>query len=390
MSAYPKQTDLGWRRRLRSRVLRWYDQHGRKLPWRQSADPYRIWISEIMLQQTTVAAVVPYFERFLKRFPTVEDLAKADQQDVLKQWEGLGYYSRARNLHKAAGVIVDELGGRFPESADDLKLLPGVGPYTAGAIASFAFNQPAAIVEANTLRLYSRLIELDVDPRGTAGQKLLWKFAGWAVSRKRAADFNQAVMDIGAEICRPENPDCPHCPLMASCKTFEAGRQHEIPLQKPKVEKTDVVEVSLAVRRRGQFLLRQRREGERWAGLWEFVRFEIDERTAESLEPAPKKRSTRPGRQQQLFAAEPDRPLLPIRIADQVTQECGVQVSSYEPMAEIRHVVTRFKIRLLCLQANADGGRLVSASGYRWFSRNDMVQLPLSTTARRFAELLLE
>ena len=134
MSAYPKDLDQGWRRRLRSRVLRWYDQNGRKLPWRESADPYRIWVSEIMLQQTTVTAVVPYFERFIERFPDVRRLAEAEQGQVLRLWEGLGYYSRARNLHKAAGVIVRDLDGRFPEPADELKQLPGIGPYTAGAI----------------------------------------------------------------------------------------------------------------------------------------------------------------------------------------------------------------------------------------------------------------
>ena len=145
MSAFPKVTDQGWRRRLRSRILKWYDNNGRKLPWRESADPYRIWISEIMLQQTTVAAVVPYFERFIDRFPTVQDLAAAEQEDVLRQWEGLGYYSRARNLHKAANVITSEMDGQFPESAEELQTLPGIGPYTAGAISSFAFNHPAAI-----------------------------------------------------------------------------------------------------------------------------------------------------------------------------------------------------------------------------------------------------
>ena len=216
MSAYPQQTDLGWRRRVRSRVLKWYDQHGRTLPWRESKDPYQIWISEIMLQQTTVAAVVPYFERFVERFPTVRTLADAQQDQVLRMWEGLGYYSRARNLHKAAQTVIREFEGQFPDTVDQLKQLPGIGPYTAGAIASFAFDQPAPIVEANTLRLYSRLIELDIDPRGTEGQKKLWKFAAWIVSRRRAADFNQAVMDIGSQVCRPKDPQCPTCPLMAS------------------------------------------------------------------------------------------------------------------------------------------------------------------------------
>lgn len=392
MSAYPTKTDPGWQRRVRSRVLRWYDKNGRRLPWRESADPYRIWISEIMLQQTTVAAVVPYFERFLDRFPAVCDLAAAEQEEVLRLWEGLGYYSRARNLHKAAKVIVSQMDGQFPQHVDELQKLPGIGPYTAGAISSFAFNQPAAILEANTLRLYSRLIELDIDPRGTEGQKKLWKFAAWIVSRKRASDFNQAVMDIGSQICRPADPDCPHCPLMPSCKTFEAGRQHEIPLEKKKTQITDVTEVSIAVKKDNRILLRQRSDDERWAGLWDFVRFEICDDDAEKIR-MPKKQKARstvlPG-QGSLFgdADGTPRQLLPKTICDQVQEQTGLQVSVCEPVTEIRHAVTRYRIRLLCLVCENEGGRIRQSSGYKWFSRSKVEDLPLSTTGRRFADLL--
>ncbi|MFY9256828.1 MAG: A/G-specific adenine glycosylase [Fuerstiella sp.] len=394
MSAFPQDTDLGWRRRLRSRVLRWYDTNGRKLPWRESADPYRIWISEIMLQQTTVAAVVPYFERFLKRFPDVQSLAAAEQEQVLRLWEGLGYYSRARNLHKAAGVIFNEYGGTFPESAEELKLLPGIGPYTAGAISSFAFNHPAGILEANTLRLYSRLIELDIDPRGTAGQKLLWKFASWVVSRQRAADFNQAVMDIGSQVCRPADPECVKCPLMASCKAYEAGRHLEIPLEKKKTEITDVVEVSIAVRRGNQFLLRQRSENERWVGLWDFVRFEVSADVGDSISIPDKKRTkvaTLPG-QQSLFPSEAmaELNLLPLEIVRQVEEQTGVVVSAYDGVTQIRHAVTRYRIRLLCLACDIDGGRLQRGSGYKWCTAKELEELPLSTTGRQFADLLTD
>ena len=392
MSAYPKETDQGWRRRLRSRILKWYDQNGRKLPWRESADPYRIWISEIMLQQTTVAAVVPYFERFIKRFPTVQDLAVAEQDEVLRLWEGLGYYSRARNLHKAANVITDQLDGQFPESADELQTLPGVGPYTAGAVSSFAFNRPAPILEANTLRLYSRLIELDIDPRGTEGQKKLWKFAAWIVSPRRSADFNQAVMDIGSQVCRPLDPDCLKCPLMASCKAFEAGRQAEIPLAKKKPEITDVTEVSVAVRKGSQFLMRQRNEGERWAGLWDFVRFEVSNDTAADIKPPEKSRTKSgvlPG-QQTLFqdAAVATALMLPPPVRNQVEELSGALVTTYEPMVEIRHAVTRYRIRLLCLICESEGGRIRKGSGYQWCSTRKLASLPLSTTGRQFAELL--
>jgi A/G-specific adenine glycosylase len=393
MSAYPKDLDQGWRRRLRSRVLRWYDQNGRKLPWRESADPYRIWVSEIMLQQTTVTAVVPYFERFIERFPDVRRLAEAEQGQVLRLWEGLGYYSRARNLHKAAGVIVRDLDGRFPEPADELKQLPGIGPYTAGAISSFAFNQPAAILEANTLRLYSRLIALDIDPRGTEGQKKLWKFAGWIVSRKRAADFNQAVMDIGSQVCRPVDPKCSTCPLMPSCKSFEEGRQSEIPLKNPKPQITDITEVSIAVRKGGRFLLRQHADNERWAGLWDFIRFEVSDTDVANVQMPERRRAkataTLSG-QQSLFGDGGAESLsqLPPALSQRVTELTGAVVGSYEPITEIRHAVTRYRIRLLCLVCDHESGRLKQGTGYQWCSQSQLRELPLSTTGRRFATLL--
>ena len=392
MSAYPKHTDLGWRRRVRSRVLRWYDQNGRKLPWRESADPYRIWISEIMLQQTTVAAVVPYFDRFIQRFPDVQTLAKAEQEQVLKLWEGLGYYSRARNLHKTAGIITTELNSEFPGTADELKQLPGIGPYTAGAIASFAFDKPAPILEANTLRLFSRLIELDIDPRGTPGQKKLWKFAAWIVSRRGAAGFNPAVMDIGSQVCRPVSPACPTGPPMPSCKSFEAGRQAEIPLEKKKPVITDVTEVSIAVRKGTRYLMRQRSESERWAGLWDFVRFEIDEQHAElfGVPKATRKSAKSLNGQRSLFDdddAVPSAPL-PAAIAQQVEESTGLMAAHYQTVTEIRHTVTRYRIRLLCLIAHVEGGRIRTGSGYQWCSKKQLGELPLSTTGRKFAELL--
>lgn len=345
-----------------------------------------------MLQQTTVAAVVPYFERFMKAFPTVRALAKAEQDQVLLMWEGLGYYSRARNLHKAAQIIVSEFHGRFPETADELKELPGIGPYTAGAIASFAFNQPAPIVEANTLRLYSRLIEMDIDPRGAKGQKTLWKFAAWVVSRRRAADFNQAVMDIGSQVCSPKDPRCPKCPLMASCKSYEAGRQNEIPLAPKKAAITDVVEVSIAVRRGNQFLLRQRTEQERWAGLWDFVRFELSDDQVAAIHIPEKPRSkvaVLPG-QQSLFQevqSAVTEPLSPV-VGGKVEELNGISVADYEPVVEIRHAVTRYRIRLLCIICDAVGGRLKRGSGYQWFTTRQLESLPLSTTGRQFADRL--
>ena len=239
---------------FRRKLNDWYADQGRDLPWRRNFEPYQIWISEIMLQQTTVVAVIPYFERFLGRFPTVADLAAADESEVLRLWEGLGYYSRARNLHRAAKVIVEQYSGLFPTELDTLQSLPGVGRYTAGAIASFAFDQRAPIVEANTLRLYSRLIGYAGDPRSRDGQERLWAFAEDILPRKGAGRLNQALMELGATVCSPREPDCESCPVHAHCQAFRDGTQATIPLPKPKTVITEMTEVSIAVRTGSKYL----------------------------------------------------------------------------------------------------------------------------------------
>ena len=263
---------------FRRQLIRWYERNARDLPWRRTTDPYRVWISEIMLQQTTVVAVVPYFERFLDRFPTVRDLAAADENDVLRLWEGLGYYSRARNLRKAAQVIVHEYDGVFPSDVDTIQKLPGIGRYTAGAIASFAFDRRAPIVEANTLRLYCRLLGYAGDPRSKAGQDELWSFAEAILPKTQPGRLNQALMELGATVCSPKEPDCEHCPVHSHCRAFVEGTQAAIPQLATRPVITDVVEVSVAVRQGKKYLLRRRPPGERWAGLWDFVRFALPRR----------------------------------------------------------------------------------------------------------------
>ena len=198
---------------FRRRLLAWYGKHARNLPWRRSRDPYRVWVSEVMLQQTTVAAVKPYFERFLAAFPTVEKLAIADEHQVLRLWEGLGYYRRARGLHAAARQVVGEHRGKFPRDVPTLMQLPGIGRYTAGAIASIAFDVPAPILEANTIRLLSRIIGYRDDPTKTPGQWLLWQTAEDLLPQKDVARFNQALMELGSLVCTPANPKCDQCPL---------------------------------------------------------------------------------------------------------------------------------------------------------------------------------
>ena len=263
-----------WLRRFRHSLKRWHAQHGRDLPWRNCRDPYKVWISEIMLQQTTVVAVKPYFDRFLQRFPNVVALASANEEDVLRLWEGLGYYSRARNLHRTARVLVEQ-GGSFPETVEELRQLPGIGRYTAGAIVSFAFDRPAPILEANTLRLYSRLLGYRDDPRSTAGQRLLWSFAEKLVPTKAAGEFNQALTDLGATVCTPTDPRCDDCPVAACCRALADRSQADIPRPARRPEITAVQEASIAIESNGNFLLIRRPEGTRWAGLWDFPRFDI-------------------------------------------------------------------------------------------------------------------
>ena len=355
--------DSAWLRRFRPRLRNWYTAHARDLPWRRTRDPYRIWISEIMLQQTTVAAVIPYYRRFLDRFPTVRKLAAAEESDVLRLWEGLGYYSRDRNIHRAAQKIVQEHRARFPTDVHTLQTLPGIGRYTAGAIASFAFDQPAPILEANTLRLYSRLLGFDRDPRSASGQKLLWEFGQRILPKSSPGQFNQALIELGASLCAPTDPNCRACPVALVCRAFREGRQQEIPFRSRRQQITEVVEVSLAVRKSGRYLLRQRGDQERWAGMWDFPRFEI----AGQGNGAPTATQRR-------------------KLVDQLAQSTGIDAELGSVLTEIRHSVTRYRIRLLCLDAAHRGGRLHRRNGpQQWVAPRDLYNCALSVTARNRA-----
>ncbi len=363
-----------WLHRFRAALTRWYARHARELPWRQTHDPYRVWISEIMLQQTTVAAVIPYYERFLAKFPTVERLAAAAGQDVLKLWEGLGYYSRARNLHAAARLIVSEHEGDFPTEVEGLQSLPGIGRYTAGAIASFAFDRRAPIVEANTLRLYARLLGYRGDPRSAAGQALLWEFAERVLPTRSPGQFNQALMELGATICTPADPACASCPVRMCCRALAMGAQAEIPQPKARPDVTHVVEACVAVQKGGRFLLRRRRDDERWAGLWDFPRVDLNGHSA-ALSPDVFTGAT---------TAEVRR-----HLQDAVRALTGIDSELGGLVTEIRHSVTRFRIRLLCFDAEHRGGRLSGrADALRWVPPGEFEHVPLSVSGRRLARLL--
>ncbi|NQT39633.1 MAG: A/G-specific adenine glycosylase [Planctomycetes bacterium] len=355
--------DASWRRRFRGRLRRWYARNRRDLPWRRRGDPYAIWVSEIMLQQTQVATVEAYFSRFLQAFPNVAALAAAEEHEVLRLWEGLGYYRRARQMHRAAGLIVREHDGRFPRDRQTLNRLPGIGRYTAGAILSIAFDRREPILEANTVRLFSRLLAFADATTTAAAGRLLWAMAEAVLPRREVGTFNQALMELGSQVCTPRAPDCRACPVGPLCRAAAEGIQAEIPAAKIKPEFEFRREVAVVVRRRGHVFLRQCPPGERWAGLWDFPRVCIE---AESPSAAGEE------------------------LIEKVRLQTGLVIEPGAHLTTIKHGVTRFRITLDCYRA-----RYVSALAQedgtgqqRWVKPAELADYPLCTTGRKIAKLL--
>ncbi len=255
--------------RIASLLLAWYDRHARTLPWRGIHDPYRTWVSETMLQQTRVETVLGYYERFLARFPTISDLAAAPEDDVLKLWEGLGYYSRARNLHKGAKQVMEEFGGVIPSTAEELRTIHGIGPYTAGAIASIAFDQSVPAVDGNVIRVVSRLRGIRENVGIPSVRRSLEGEAAALVPADRPGDFNQALMDLGATICTPGTPSCERCPLQAECDACAAGDAEELPLL-PRKNPPKVFDYTVCLIFSGSRVLMRQRTETMLHGLWVF------------------------------------------------------------------------------------------------------------------------
>lgn len=252
---------------FRRTLLKWYRAEARDLPWRRTEDPYLIWLSEAMLQQTQVATVIPYFERFRAAYPTVADLAAASLDDVLKQWEGLGYYSRARNLHQAAQQLAR--AGAFPESAIQWQELPGIGRYTAAAIASISRDEPVAVLDGNVKRVLARLFAIESPINESPTEKRLWMLADELLARKSAGDFNQAMMELGARVCTPRQPACLTCPVLRYCAAAAEGKVERLPLKTPKLKPKPIRGLAALVLYRGKMLVRRRASEGLLAGLWE-------------------------------------------------------------------------------------------------------------------------
>lgn len=267
---------------ITQRILDWFALHGRKhLPWQQDKTPYRVWISEIMLQQTQVSTVIPYYERFMARFPKITDLAAASQDEVLHLWTGLGYYARARNLHNAAKKVVDEFNGEFPTEFDEVVALPGIGRSTAGAILSLSLNQPLAILDGNVKRVLARYYGVAGWPGEKATESLLWQFAEQNTPDLKVADYNQAMMDMGATLCTRSKPNCAECPIAAQCVANEQQNYAAYPGKKPKKAIPVKTAQFVLFREKNQILMEQRPPAGIWGGLWCFL--EASDHTPEQL-----------------------------------------------------------------------------------------------------------
>jgi A/G-specific adenine glycosylase len=332
-------------------LLGWYRRNRRPLPWRETSDPYAIWVSEAMLQQTRVETVESYWTRFLERFPTVHELARADEEDVLALWSGLGYYRRARSLHAAAQVIVERHGGEFPRTRDELLALPGVGPYTAGAVLSIAFDLPEPLVDGNVGRVFARLFALEGTTGSSELQRDLWQLAGELVPREGAAgDWNQALMELGATVCTPRDPNCPACPLAEGCRARSAGRTAELPWPKPKVPSIEVALETVVVRDGDALLLERRPASGRMAGMWQFP-------TVERAGPG--------GAHSGLFPSE-----LP----------AGIRPESGAGLGGFRHGITRHRIRVE-LRSGRVSGRV--REPLAWVPSERLGELPLTGMTKK-------
>lgn len=342
-------------------LLRWYARHARRLPWRGRKDPYAVWVSEIMLQQTRVEAVVPYYRRWMRRFPRLVDLAAATADEVLQAWEGLGYYRRALNLLKAAQLLVGRGDGRLPRTAVELEKLPGVGRYTAAAIAALTFGQDEIALDGNLQRVLSRLLDLRVDPRTRPGERRIRAYARTLLPRGKAAAFNQALMDLGAMVCQPRGPHCAACPLLSGCLAFARGTQDSRPVRKRRAQIPHWIVGAAVLQRKGSVLIARRPEGSLLGGLWEF-----------------------PGGKR-----EPGETLSAC-IRRELKEEIGISVRVGPTLGVFRHAYSHYRVTVHAFACTPAGGRLRARehSAVRWVRPETLAEFPMGKVDRAIAATL--
>ncbi len=349
-------------RRVRAPLLAWYDANRRDLPWRRTSDPYAIWISEAMLQQTRVETVIPYWQRFLDAFPDVESLARADLDDVYAVWTGLGYYSRARNLKHAAESVVRDHAGKLPDTAEGLQDLKGIGRYTAGAIASIAFDREAPLVDGNVIRVFARLLGIREDSAARSVVEHMWAVAGELVRGPRPGDLNQALMELGAMLCTPRNPACLACPIRGFCDAHAVGDAESLPVKKKKAKPTRVRAVAAWVERGGKILAVRRPETGLMAGLWELPGGPI-EATDEAKD----------------------------RIAPVIADAVGLEIRRLEPVGRVEHLFTHRRLELEVFRCIADKGSRVRRKDFvahRWVEPTTLLELAHAGPTRKAMALL--
>ena len=345
---------VAWR--FSQQVLDWFDQHGRKdLPWQKNITPYRIWISEIMLQQTRVTTVIPYFERFMDSFPTVVELANASEDDVLHHWSGLGYYSRARNLHKAARQVMDRFEGKFPRSVAQLTELPGIGLSTAGAIASISMGIKAPILDGNVKRVLARYHALEGWPGQSAVAKALWTIAEESTPQERVADYTQAMMDLGAMVCTRTKPACTLCPLQNTCIAHSTGEEARFPGAKPEKTKPErAVRMLMVVNQHGEVLLEKRPPTGIWGGLWSFPEVQADDD-------------------------------LPVN-AQNMT---GLKLHEFEEWDSFRHTFSHYHLDITPVKTFAESSpQVADGDRWHWFQPDNPTQLGLAAPVTRLMKKL--
>lgn len=342
-------------------ILDWYAVHARDLPWRNNSAPYSIWISEIMLQQTRVETVLPYYRRWMERFPTLGDLANASQQEVLQLWEGLGYYGRARNLHKAAREVMGRFGGSLPRSRVDLESLPGIGRYTSGAIASIAFGADELALDGNIRRVAARVFNLDISPSLPEGQGRLQGQLREHLPFGRAGDFNQALMDLGALVCTPREPRCQQCPIVDLCEAHEQGVVEQRPVRSPRARIPHYTVTAAVIFRDGRLLIARRPPQGLLGGLWEF-----------------------PGGK-----VEPDEGLA-AALRREIQEELGVEIEVGEKVGVFNHAYTHYKVTLHAFYCRLVSGepRALEASELSWALPVELRAFPMGKIDRQIASLL--